>query len=138
MMIDTFEFLEDKVTEPMLPFQQLLCVLPPRSAYLLPEPLSSLFAKGSPLSKYFPEKFHINYEGKKRKWEGVVELPAVNIEDVKKAYLPLSKRVREVDAKRNRVGKSFSYKFSVDFVGSFNSKFGVINHCTVNVDEVVF
>lgn len=137
-MIDSFDFLEEKITEPILPFQQLLCVLPPRSAYLLPEPLSSLFAKGSSLSKYYPEKFNINYEGKKRKWEGVVELPAVNIADVKKAYLSLVKRVREKDAKRNRVGKSYSYKFSVEFVGCFKSKFGDIAHCTVNVNEVDF
>ena len=137
-MVETFEFSKEKVSEPLLPFQQLLCVLPPKSSYLLPEPLSSLFKKGSPLSKYYPEKFHINYEGKKRKWEGVVELPAVNVEDVKKAYTPLSKKLREMDAKRNRVGKSFSYKFSVDFVSSFKSKFGDIAHCTVSADEVNF
>ena len=136
--IDTYQQKEAMETTPLLPFQQLLCVLPPKSAYLVPVPLNTLFKPGSSLSKYYPETFHINYEGKKRKWEGVVELPVVDIQEVRKSYGHFASQISDLEKRRNIVGKSFSYKFSTDFTSEFKSYFGNIKRCNVEVDEVVF
>lgn len=136
--IDTYCQKDIIETSPLLPFQQLLCVLPPKSSYLVPVPLNNLFKAGSSLSKYYPETFHINYEGKKRKWEGVVELPVVDIQEVRRAYSQFAGHISDTEKRRNIVGKSFSYKFSTDFTSEFKSYFGNIKHCNVEVEEVLF
>ena len=135
--MDTFNLLETQKTAPLLPFQQLLCVLPPKSSCLVPSPLNDLFKKDSPLSQYYPETFHINYEGKKKRWEGIVELPVVNVEEVKKWYTIFAKRINDLDKKRNITGKSYSYKFSNDFTSEFKSFYGTIK-TRVEVDQIEF
>ncbi len=134
--VDFYEPVELKQTQPLLPFQQLLSVLPPKSATLLPKPLDELFKKGSPLSKFCPDTFVINYDGKKKKWEGVVELPVVNVSDVLHAYKLMEKRIRAEDMKRNVVSKTYSYRFSNDFVSEFKSGFGNIFPYRVEVQEI--
>jgi 5'-3' exonuclease len=135
--ISTYEFKPQKITEPLLPFQQLLCILPPKSAHLIPAPLNNLLtSKSSPISKFYPDTFHINYEGKKKKWEGVVELPVIDTELVKKSYIPLVKQINEVDMKRNISGKSFVYRYSEEFCSEFKSYYGNIVSCKVN-NEIV-
>lgn len=108
---------------PIPPFLQLLCVIPQPSSRLLPKPLDSILSNHT-LSKYFPTEFHINYEGKKKEWEGVVELPTVDVGEIRKEYTRLLSRVDAVDAKRNVVGKSFVYKFSEDFSTYIKSFYG--------------
>jgi 5'-3' exonuclease len=109
---------------PIPPFLQLLCVIPPTSAYLLPKPLDSILTRKSPLSKYFPTSFTINYEGKKKKWEGVVELPSVDLTEIRKEYLRVLSRVEEADSKINLSGRSFSYKRNDEFSLFFKSYYG--------------
>lgn len=126
-------------TEPMLPFQQLLCVLPPKSSNLVPVPLNNLFLKSSKLSEFYPDSFNINYEGKKKKWEGVVELPVVNVDEVKKAYFHLESKIAPVDAKRNIIGESFLYKFSIDdFFSDFRCHYGHLRNCPVTAECIKF
>jgi len=105
------------------PFLQLLCVIPQPSSQLLPKPLDSILTNHT-LSKYFPTVFHINYEGKKKEWEGVVELPIVDIDEIRKEYIRLLPRVNAIDTKRNVIGKSFVYKFSPDFSTYVKSFYG--------------
>ena len=108
---------------PIPPFLQLLCVIPPTSAFLLPKPLDSVLTNRA-LSKYFPTSFHINYEGKKKEWEGIVELPAVDVSEVKKEYVRLASRVDAVESKRNVNGKSFVYRYSDEFSMFIKSYYG--------------
>ena len=136
--IDIYYPKEEIINKPIPAFQQLLCVLPPKSAKLLPHPLDDLFKKGSPLLKFCPDVFTINYEGKKKKWEGIVELPAVDITVVEKTYLSALKRVSDQDLKRNSIGQSMRYNFSIDFIGEFQSPFGNIPSCAVNVEPIDF
>ena len=35
-------YFDDKKTEPVTPFEQLICVMPPSSSYLLPKPYEYL------------------------------------------------------------------------------------------------
>eukprot|EP00002_Diphylleia_rotans_P024222 TRINITY_DN4774_c0_g2_i1.p1 TRINITY_DN4774_c0_g2~~TRINITY_DN4774_c0_g2_i1.p1 ORF type:complete len:1304 (-),score=205.90 TRINITY_DN4774_c0_g2_i1:701-4612(-) len=63
----------------VLPFKQLLAVLPPFSAKLLPAPYRKLMCdKESPLAVYYPKDFEVDMNGKKNEWEGVVIIPFID------------------------------------------------------------
>ena len=138
MHVESFVLSPQKVTHPLLPFQQLLCVLPPKSHRLVPQPLDNLMTTPSPISRFSPDTFNINYEGKREKWEGIVELPIVDFEIVKKTYCEVSHNIQPQDMKRNIIGKSFIYKFSGDFFTDFKSFYGNINNCCVQCDAIEF
>ena len=123
-----------KQSSPVLPFHQLLSVLPPSSANLLPSPICELFRdKKSPLKKYYPDEFKIDLSGKKNDWEGVVILPMVNYDDVKNAYESLINKVEKTELKRNMLGKSFVYFYTEDEF-SFASYYGNIENCKARVE----
>jgi 5'-3' exonuclease len=109
--IDSFEFKEYGQSKAVLPFVQLLCVLPPSSAKLIPAPLNTLLEnRESSLAKYYPEKFRIDICGKRQEWEGVAILPFVDYDIVENEYKKIEHLVDKNEEKRNRVGKTFSYK----------------------------
>jgi 5'-3' exoribonuclease 1 len=121
-------------TGPIPPFLQLLCVIPPTSSTLLPRPLNTILTNRS-FEKYFPTSFNINYEGKKKEWEGVVELPIVDIDEIKKEYTRLLPKVDLIETKRNISGKSFVYRFSHDFSTYIKSFYG--SFTSLCVSEVI-
>ena len=84
----------------------------------------------------FVSKLRKKDDGKKKKWEGVVELHVVNVSDVLHAYKLMEKRIRAEDMKRNVVSKTYSYRFSNDFVSEFKSGFGNIFPYRVEVQEI--
>ena len=97
--------------QPSLPFEQLISVLPETSAYLLPKEFGDLLVdQNSPLVKkgYYPSlnQLKIDYEGKLKEHEGVVILPFVDYEDVKKAYteVAVSKKTNMKNYHRNLQG----------------------------------
>lgn len=110
--IDTFSFVKYKPSEPSLPFIQLLSVLPPTSAQLLPKPLCELLnSDSSPLAKYCPKELKIDKSGCKQEWEAIVILPMIDYDTVEKEY---SKRIKDVDEKeqqRNVLGSSLLIKW---------------------------
>ena len=58
-------------TEPFPPLAQLLSVLPPQSANLLPPVLGELMTEpSSPLAPYYPNDFDSDPNGKRQPWEG--------------------------------------------------------------------
>ena len=58
---------------------QLLSVLPPQSATLLPKPLAELMLEpSSPLTEYYPPDFTTDANGKRQSWEAVVEIPFID------------------------------------------------------------
>jgi 5'-3' exonuclease len=73
---------------PAPPFQHLLCVLPPRSASLLPKHLSHLLSESSPLGKkgYFPKTWTIDYEGKTAEYMAISILTFANVSFVREIY----------------------------------------------------
>ena len=105
--IDTFEFKEYPQTTPSVPFVQLLSVLPPKSAELLPEPLNHLLK--TELTRYCPKQFDIDVSGMRNEWEGIVILPMVDYDVIEKIYLSYIGKVDEKEQKRNILGKSFIY-----------------------------
>jgi len=66
-------------TEPFPPLAQLLSVLPPQSAVLLPPVLGELMTQpSSPLAPYYPNDFDSDANGKRQPWEAVVKIPFID------------------------------------------------------------
>lgn len=123
--VETYTFREETLGKPLLPFIQLLSILPPKSSKLLPVPLDTILTTS--LKEYCPSEFIIDTSGKKQAWEGTVILPILDSNIVEKEYLKLVEKVDEKERKRNVVGKSFLYKRGgkpyvfKSFFGDFNS-----------------
>jgi len=61
------------------PLAQLLSVLPPQSADLLPKPLGELMLHpSSPLINFYPNDFTSDPNGKRQPWEAVVKIPFID------------------------------------------------------------
>jgi 5'-3' exoribonuclease 1 len=72
----TFEF---EVGTPFPSLAQLLSVLPPQSADLLPKPLAELMLNlASPLLQYYPADFTTDANGKRQSWEAIVQIPFID------------------------------------------------------------
>jgi len=64
---------------PFPPELQLLAVLPPQSAELLPEPLRFLLLDpASPVLEFYPQEFEVDLKEGDREWQGIPLLPFVN------------------------------------------------------------
>jgi len=129
--VSTFSFKDYAISAPTVPFVQLLSVLPPKSADLLPAPLDDLLrSETSPMAKYCPENFPVDLAGKRQKWEGTVILPMIDYANVEKWYFEAIKKVDESERKRNIIGKSFVYARGSNpfefrsFYGNFTCKVG--------------
>lgn len=84
---DEFEGSEEEGEYKSWPFEkgtafpslaQLLSVLPPQSAALLPKPLAELMLDpASPLIQFYPPDFTSDPNGKRQSWEAVVKVPFI-------------------------------------------------------------
>ena len=135
--IDTFKNVEHKINSPLTPFQQLLCVLPPKSSKLIPFPLNKLLYS-YPLNKYCPENITIDLDGKRKEWEGIVLLPFVDFNLVKKEYVKYINNVSVVDKKCNIFGKTFSYQYSENHNYDFKFYYGNITNCKIKISCIDF
>ena len=98
--------------KPLLPFQQLLCILPPASSYLLPQPLNDILTKNSSVKKYYPENIVIDVGGKMKEWQGIVILPQINLKDIMKEYHKHIGKVNPKELHRNKLHKSVIYNLN--------------------------
>ncbi len=95
---------------PLSPFEQLLAVMPPQSAELLPECLRSLITEDeSPIIDFYPKTFEIDYDGKRQEYEGTVILPFVDVERLKEAYNGLKGGLSPDEIRMNSIGKNIKY-----------------------------
>jgi hypothetical protein len=131
--VKSFKFPEYEESSPTIPFIQLLSVLPPKSADLLPAPLDALL-KGPEMKKYCPEEFPIDLSGCKNTWEATVILPMIKYDDIEKLYNKYIQRVPEHEQRRNVVGKSHVYQKRAAY--NFHSFYGdfVCSVTTKNID----
>lgn len=121
---------------PTLPFQQLLCVLPPQSENLLPPPLNTILTdRKSPFSTYIPEKVHIDTEGHKYKWTGIVQLPFIDFDIMLKEYEKYYEKVIFKDQLRNRHDKTVTY-IHTDEGYMYRSFYGNIRNCKISKQVV--
>ncbi|HMP29098.1 MAG TPA: hypothetical protein PKD85_05840, partial [Saprospiraceae bacterium] len=113
--------------EPSLPFIQLLCVLPPSSSHLIPPAYAKLMtSKNSKLVKsgMYPKKFSVDYEGKIKEHMGVVLLPFVDIDLVKKEY----EKVKAKKLKRNTHTRPESFVYNEKYTSKYTSDYGNIKN----------
>jgi 5'-3' exoribonuclease 1 len=113
-----------KISQPNSIFQQLLSILPPASSHFLPSPLNTLLNESSSLKEFYPDKFEVCLDHKKYEWEGVVILPIIDQEKLRKEYNKLYPLINEKDKKRNISGSTFIYKYDEKASYSYNCFFG--------------
>lgn len=94
--------------QPFLPLEQLLSVLPPKSAWCLPKPYQSLMVNPlSPIRSFYPEDFKLDMNGKRNDWEAVVLLPFVDETQLRRAISSIpSEDLTDVEKKRNSHGEA--------------------------------
>jgi len=127
--IDKFRVASYGSTRPMLPFEQLISVLPPKSSGLLPHSLGSTLNPPSEFNMlYCPEKPEIDLSGKKNDWQGIVMLPVLYPQTISTEYMKKENTISIPDQKRNRLGRAFSYK-RVRMPYLFSSRYGNLNNC---------
>ena len=79
--LDNIKF---KLGEPLKPIEQLLCVLPTQSDYLVPNEVKELMNDNkSPLIHLYPHDFQIDLLYKTKYWQGIPILPDLDIQLVK-------------------------------------------------------
>ncbi len=96
-------------SSPITPLAQLMCILPPTSFHLLPKPLSTFYLE---YPEYYPsvDKVSINYEGKKYKWEGVINLPPINFDSIRSGVAESINKVSKKDIGRNAAENPILYE----------------------------
>lgn len=72
--------LDSSKTISICPFHQLLYILPPHSADLVPEEFRSLMLQGSPIEYYYPLTYKSELQGKRASYEEVIFIPKISIQ----------------------------------------------------------
>jgi len=118
----------------ILPFQQLLCVLPPKSKKLIPKYLQDVFEYEN-MKGYYPEKYKIDYEGKNKEWEGIAILPFIDFKDIvdsyNKATMIAKEKGIEVEYPHNNFGSNVEFYYTPGIKYDYKSNYGVITNCNV-------
>jgi len=96
---------------------QLLSVLPPQSAQLLPKPLGELMLDPtSPLIDFYPPDFTTDPNGKRQAWEAIVQIPFIDSElllntvDQILEYDEKEGLLTNAERRRNKPGKIHYFK----------------------------
>lgn len=102
-------------SQPFLPHQQLLAVLPPMSYRCLPPPYWPLLrSENSPLKDAFPERLEIDREGARAPWEGIVLIPFIDEDLLLRAYESVQSQLSQNDQKSNRLGPPLEFFFDMN------------------------
>lgn len=132
----TYSTFEYSVTEPLDSFEQLLAVLPPQSAYLLPPVLTNLMlSQSSPLVQFYPEEFEIDMCGKRTDWEGIAILPIIDLFALRHTYRNLFDKIDRSDFKLNEREKTIRIVRN-PYSNKWKSMFGDIRECFIETVEL--
>jgi len=113
---DDFEF---QIMKPPKPFTQLMSIIPPKCASLLPNSLSQYMFPPSTLSQYYPQRFEILNPFKAYEYLAVVDIPFIDIQKVGMVVKDVNDSYSENEKIRNSIGEIVSYasiKEDIDFV----------------------
>ncbi|KMT04929.1 hypothetical protein BVRB_7g170950 [Beta vulgaris subsp. vulgaris] len=87
---------------PFKPFDQLMAVLPPKSAHALPRVYQELMTDTqSNIIEFYPTDFNVDVDGKRFMWQGICILPFIDQEKLLTATKQLEQKVEEEEAERN-------------------------------------
>lgn len=110
------------MSQPFLPFQQLMSVLPAGSRAHVPECYKKLMTSpDSELIDFYPREFETDLNGKKQEWEAVVLIPFI---DEKRLLNTLQKHDFELSPEekaRNVHGPMYVYTYSSTSQGSLDA-----------------
>ena len=109
--------------------------MPPSCCNLLPDPLGNIIS--SDFNNYYPTKFYIDCSGKRNEWEGIVNLPFINVDNLEKEYNKLIDSVSEKDRKRNNKNSSIVLKYTSNpKITLFKSFYGDITNHSVSFSKI--
>jgi len=95
---------------PLKPFNQLLLVLPPQSSYLIPKELNKIVHNSnSSLAYMYPTHIHQDFIGKVRHWMAIPQLPAIDLDLVRKTYMKYEKKIPVRTMNRNKTLNVFTF-----------------------------
>ena len=101
----SFEYIKYQSSEPILPFIQLLCVLPPKSHKLLPQILGDVL-NSKQMEKFCPKKVNIDLAGKRQEYEGIPILPFIEYKYIEELYNENIENIDKKDMKRNIINQT--------------------------------
>jgi len=105
-----FDDIEFELSQPLCPFEQLLCVLPKQSSYLLPKCLQKIMLNiNSSLSHLYPSTFEIDLINKKKFWMGCVKLPQLEISNVNFMFNKYKHKLNYIENDMNKVKNIYIY-----------------------------
>ena len=88
--------------EPFPPLAQLLSVLPPQSAQLVPAPYRELMlSPTSPVFDAYPNDFSLDLNGKRAEWEAIALLPFIDERRLLGAVRAIESTLTEAERARN-------------------------------------
>jgi len=94
-----------KIKPPLTPFQQLVCVIPPKSAKVIPREYRSVYTHPE-LKEYYPDSFKIDTEGKRKDWEGIAILPFLDIQKI----IEITQNIKsDLDSLLNVAGEEINF-----------------------------
>jgi 5'-3' exoribonuclease 2 len=115
--LDAYE-VKFELGEPFRPLDQLMSVLPPRSAHALPQACSKLMTDPeSPIADFYPTKFGMDPNGKKFTWQWVVLLPFVDEKRLVAAVNTCIDSFTEEEKRRNTLGAELLFVHKESGVG---------------------
>ena len=105
-----FKNINFEMSKPLLPYEQLLCVLPKQSNFLLPKELRKIMINlNSSLAHLYPLKYNIDLINKKKYWMGIPQLPSLEIDLVKKTIKKYYGKLSQSELEVNTVMDIFYY-----------------------------
>jgi len=122
--------IRSKDNRPYPPLLQLLSVLPPKGAYLLPSPIAAVMQT---LSVYYPEEFRVDMDGKRKEHEGIAVLPVLDYTELEKEYAKVEGMAAN-ETRRNRTIPAHLYR-RIATAYPFPSFYGDLE-CSVSVTAI--
>lgn len=132
--VKCYKYVKEEDIKPLTPYEQLMCVLPECSHYLLPSTFSRILKPSFP--HFFPTDFEIDCSGKRKEWEGIVLLPMVDTNIIGEFYQKHKSKLSEKEHHYNNIGKTFVYKYDGEFKKYFKSFYGDIPDCSVKLKSI--
>lgn len=82
---------------------QLLSVMPPNSADLLPKAYQKLMLESSsPIQKFYPDDFYVDLNGKQNAWEAIALIPFIDTDELIKAVSKIDHKMELTTEERLR------------------------------------
>ncbi|KAJ4458516.1 putative 5'-3' exoribonuclease 2 [Paratrimastix pyriformis] len=97
-------------SSPVTPLTQLMAVLPPTSGHCLPPAFQDLMVNPrSPIVRFYPREFGVDWDGKRYSWQAVIVLPFIDMEALQEALRPLEPALPKEDKARNQFKDALLY-----------------------------